>query len=68
MDLKEQLKVKGLNMSEKYLNMMLTDVLELGDLLVKSTETPFDDAGLNALKLFEGEVRKFIDKVDGEEG
>lgn len=68
MELKDQVKGKALNMSEKYLNMMLTDVLELGDILVKSTETPFDDAAMSALKLFEGEVRKLIDKVDGEVG
>ena len=66
--MKEQLKEFGLNASEKYLNMMLDDVLALGDMLVKDSANPFDDVAFNAVKLFESELRKQIDKLDGEEG
>jgi len=67
MELKEKLKEKGLNMSEKYLNMLLDDVLDLGEMLVNDSANPFDDVGFQAIKMFEGELRKLIDKVDGEE-
>lgn len=68
MELKKELKEYGLNMSEKYLMMMLEDVLKMGEMMVKSTENPFDDVAFQGLKMFEGELKKMIDKIDGEEG
>lgn len=67
-ELKDQLKQEALSMSEEYLKKMVDDVERLGELLVQSTETPFDDMGLSALKMFKGELLKLIDQIDGAEG
>jgi len=66
-ELKELLKKKGLKIAENHLMLALDEIIEIGQVLVDSTENQFDDMGLNAIKMFKGELVALIDKIDGEE-
>ncbi len=66
--MKEELKKALLNMAENHMMVLLDDMEAIGELMVASTETPYDDMALQGLKLFKPELKKLIDKIDGEEG
>ena len=56
------------SVGEAQLMLFLDQLEEVGEVLVKSTETAYDDMALQGLKMFAPELKKLIDKIDGEEG
>ncbi len=66
--MKDELKKALLGVAENHLMALLDDVEAIGQLLVESSETVYDDMALQGLKMFKPELKKLIDKIDGEEG
>jgi len=67
-DLKAKLKEAALDSAEAHLLLALEDIKKIGKILVEETSNPFDDMAYNGILMFEKELKKLIDKVDGKEG
>ena len=64
-DLKEKLKQAGLDALEEQVRLSLEQLKKIGKILVDSTETSMDNVAYNGLLMFEGELLKVIDKING---
>ena len=67
-ELKEKLKKAGLNAAEEHTLLALKHVKQIGQILVDDTTNPYDDVAFKGVLMLEEELKKAIDKIDGEEG
>lgn len=66
--LKAKIKQSGLEAAEDFTLLALEHVKKIGQLLVDDTANPFDDVAFKGLLMLEDELKKLIDKIDGQEG
>ena len=64
-ELKEKLKEAGLDALEAQARLSLEQLKKIGKILVDSTETSMDNVAYSGLLMFEGELLKVIDKING---
>jgi hypothetical protein len=62
---KEVIKQKGLKAAEDHMIMALDQAIEIGEVMVNETSTPFDNVALTVIKTFRNQIKDFIDKLDG---
>lgn len=65
---KEKLTQAALEIAENHIKMAIDDVYKIAQIVVDDTTTPLDDAFLNGLKLLKSTLKKYADKIDGQEG
>ena len=65
-EVKEQVKKKGLKAAEDHIILAIDEAIEIGELMVADTDNTLDDTALMVIKTFKGQLKSFIDKLDGE--
>jgi hypothetical protein len=64
-ELKEKLIKAGLKAAEDHIILALDEAIAIGELLVAETSNTIDDTVLSGIKLFKGQLKEAIDKLDG---